>query len=258
MERVKALYLAHSSQDKEFARRLAVDASVRGVPVWFDEWEIKVGDSIIDKISRGIDGSGWLAICLSVASVQSEWVKRELNAALMREVDQKIVAVLPLRLDDADMPALLREKRYADFRESYERGLEELMRTLIPEGASSTLLRSVPELRLHYSPAVRHGRLVTAFDLNRVVFAINAAEHALRLIQSDLPLFRKGQRVGFSHINGLLPSIDRLRTQCGLKTEWRLHPVAGGQMYTEGHMNELYGGLNEVLDAVLDRQGADA
>ena len=65
---LKPLFLAHASPDKEFVRRLAVDVAHRGVPVWFDEWEIGVGDSIVDRISSGIDGSGWLAVILSVAS----------------------------------------------------------------------------------------------------------------------------------------------------------------------------------------------
>ncbi len=190
-DELKPLFLAHSSVDKTFVRRLAIDAAVRGVPVWFDEWEIKVGDSIIDKISAGISGAGWLGVVLSTPSVQSEWVRRELNAGLMRELELKSVFVLPIRIDDSEIPVLLRDKRYADFRRGYECGLEELLRAVIPNGASSAMLRSVPELRLHLLPAVAHGRFVTTFDLNRVIFAINALESRLGLPLSDMPLFRR-------------------------------------------------------------------
>ena len=49
------IFLSHSSKDKEFVRKLADDLKTYGLSVWFDEWEIKVGDSITNKISQGID-----------------------------------------------------------------------------------------------------------------------------------------------------------------------------------------------------------
>lgn len=255
MDSMKPLFLAHSSQDKESVRRLAIDLSLRGAHVWFDEWEIKVGESILEKIAAGISSSGWLGLVLSKASAQSEWVKREVNAGLVREIEARSLVVLVLRMDDTEVPLLLREKRYADFRESYDRGLEDLLRAVVPAGASSAFLQTVPELRLHYLPAVAYGRLATPYDLNRVLFAINAAEQKIGLAKSDLSLFTRGQLVRASTINHLLAPIDRLRERCGLKVSWRRHPVKGEEMYTEGHMNELYSSVNEILEAILGGGG---
>lgn len=176
----------------------------------------------------------------------------------MRELELKSVFVLPIRIDDAEIPVLLKEKRYADFRLNYDNGLEELLRTIIPQGASSAMLRSVPELQLHLLPAVAHGRLVTAFDLNRVIFAINALERRLGLTLSDMRLFTKGQVVGFQSINRLLAPIEHLRTHVDLKVHWHRHPVAGGQLYLAQHMNELYSGVNEVIESALGKGHHDA
>ncbi|OHD61975.1 MAG: hypothetical protein A2014_06460 [Spirochaetes bacterium GWF1_49_6] len=127
------IFLSHSSNDNEFVHRIANDLKLKNVPVWVDEWEIKVGDSIIERISSGINESGWLAIVLSKNSVKSPWVQLELNTALSKELQQKQVFVLPLLIEDCEIPIFLRDKLYADFRDNYHNGLNTLLQRLIPE-----------------------------------------------------------------------------------------------------------------------------
>lgn len=50
-----AVFLSHSSRDKKTAKRLATDIMMSNISVWLDEWEIHVGHSITQKISRGLD-----------------------------------------------------------------------------------------------------------------------------------------------------------------------------------------------------------
>lgn len=128
------LFLSHSSLDKPFVGRLASDLKNRGVPVWFDQWELKVGDSLTQKIEDGISGSGWLAVVLSTHSVNSEWVQKELRAAQAKELRDKNIFVLPLVVDDCEIPLFLLDKLYADFRSSYEEGLDALLRR-VTEGS---------------------------------------------------------------------------------------------------------------------------
>src|SRR6185437_5021087 len=99
----RRVFLSHSSGDKPFVDRLAADLERVNVGVWYDKWEIRVGDSLLDKISEGIQRNDYLAIVLSSRSVQSEWVKREVNAALMRELAERRVVVLPLLLEDCEI-----------------------------------------------------------------------------------------------------------------------------------------------------------
>lgn len=63
--RVKRVFLSHASADKSFVGRLAVDLRANTVPVWYDQWELKVGDSLQCKIAEGVEGSAWLAVALS-------------------------------------------------------------------------------------------------------------------------------------------------------------------------------------------------
>jgi len=133
MERRKAskVFLSHSSLDKAFVGRLAIDLREKNVPVWYDKWELKVGDSLTEKISEGISDSSWLAVVLSKNSVSSQWVKKELNAALAIELEKRNVFVLPIMLDDCEIPVFLKDKLYADFRSTYEDGLHSLLDRLL-------------------------------------------------------------------------------------------------------------------------------
>jgi len=139
MSKIAKIFLSHSSNDNEFVRRLAKDLKLKDVPIWFDEWELKVGDSLHEKISSGIKESSWLGIILSKNSTKSDWVQKELNAALTEELQKKQVFVLPIVIEDCEIPVFLKDKVYADFRKDYNEGFQELLRTLKPDNQSSHL-----------------------------------------------------------------------------------------------------------------------
>lgn len=61
------VFLSHSTQDKTFVEQLAHDLTGHGLHVWYSDWEIKVGDSIVQKISQGINER--LAHCCSLKSI---------------------------------------------------------------------------------------------------------------------------------------------------------------------------------------------
>lgn len=112
-------------------RRLAEDLKATGVDVWLDEWEIRVGDSLRQRIEEGIQSSAWLAVILSEHSVGSQWVNRELNAAFARELEVQRVFILPIRIDNCEIPVFLKDKFYADFRFDYEAGLRSLLKAIV-------------------------------------------------------------------------------------------------------------------------------
>jgi hypothetical protein len=124
------IFLSHSSTDKPAVRRLARDLTKAGVQIWLDEWEIRVGDSITQKIQQGIRESRYVAIWLTRQSVASGWVQREWYSKFHEEIETRQVAVLPLRAEQCVLPELLRDKKYADFVQSYEAGLGALLEVL--------------------------------------------------------------------------------------------------------------------------------
>lgn len=104
-----SLFLSHSSRDKFFVRELAARLEQAGAKVWLDEAEINVGDSLTQKIGEAIDRTDFVAAVLSHNSVGSEWVQRELRVALDKEFSGRRVVVLPILLEQVEIPPFLRE-----------------------------------------------------------------------------------------------------------------------------------------------------
>jgi hypothetical protein len=128
----KSIFLSHNWHDKPFARRLAADLSRLGVSVWVDEAEIQLGDSLIEKIRVGIDGTDFVAVILSPDSIQSPWVQHEIDVAMNQEIEGKAVKVLPLLYRQCELPGFLKGKLYADFSDEskYASSLRVLLRRL--------------------------------------------------------------------------------------------------------------------------------
>lgn len=128
------IFISYNHHDRYFAERLARDLRDAGFSVWWDQWEIKVGDSIIEKVNQGIHGSAYLAVVLSPHSVRSDWVKREVGSALMNQLSAKRrITVLPLLIADCEIPPLLREIKRAEFRQDYESGLREVLDAVVEQ-----------------------------------------------------------------------------------------------------------------------------
>ena len=128
----KAVFLCHSSKDKAFVTRLCRDLRKAGADLWLAEWELRVGDSLLTRISKAICQSGYLVVILSCSSIQSKWVQLELNLGLSLELQKDAVFVLPVLIEAVEPPPFLKDKVYADFTRNYDDGLRALLRRLKP------------------------------------------------------------------------------------------------------------------------------
>jgi predicted peroxiredoxin len=126
----RVAFISHSTKDKPFVRKLAADLVSNGVRVWLDEQQILVGDSIPEKIAQGLAESDFFLIVSSKNSAESQWVKKELNNALVQEIERRKVTVLPIKLDEAKMPDSILDKLYADFTGAYDEGLKKLIESI--------------------------------------------------------------------------------------------------------------------------------
>lgn len=156
-----SVFLSHSSKDKFFARKLA-EALIRyGVTVWIDEAELRIGDSLVDKISSAINESDYVAAVLSHNSVNSNWVQKELQLAMTKEIGGKRIVVLPILIDRCELPLFLADKLYADFTnaENFDAPMERLLHaigvsapttTTPPPTTTTTTTRPSPESLLGF------------------------------------------------------------------------------------------------------------
>ena len=125
-----SVFISHSSADKQFANWLGTDLKAAGHSPWLDEWEIRVGESIPRKVSDGIRDADFVVVVLTESAVASHWVEREWQNKYWDEVSAGTIQVLPALYKDCSIPELLKTKRYADFRNSYNRGLDDLLAAL--------------------------------------------------------------------------------------------------------------------------------
>ena len=113
------VFISHSSKDHNFIKLLAEKLKEDSINVWIDDWELQVGDSIIQKISEGIRKSSFLIIVLSKYSIKSNWVLRELNSTLMRQLTKDDIKILPILLEIEldEVPPLMSDIYSVDFLE---------------------------------------------------------------------------------------------------------------------------------------------
>jgi hypothetical protein len=146
---IPSIFISHSNHDKAMVRRIAEDLRSRGVIVWLDEWEIKVGHSITLTVQAGIKECQFVGVWLTKNAVESHWVELEWTAKYNEEVSKGRVSVLPLLAEDCEIPSLLCDKKYADFRTEYDLGLRELFSVLLPN--DELFRRAIQNIRHHTS-----------------------------------------------------------------------------------------------------------
>jgi hypothetical protein len=143
-------FISYSSKDQEFAERVHADLQDKGFRCWFAPEDLKIGDRFRQRIDEAIRLDDGLLLILSERSVQSDWVREEVEACLERESREKKPVLFPVRLDDAVMEAgqawaasIRRQRHISDFREwkqhdAYQNALERLMRDLKAENSGGT------------------------------------------------------------------------------------------------------------------------
>jgi len=120
-------FVSYSHGDKNRVRAIADELRSSGVRL-IGDWDFRVGDSLIERISTGINRAGYLIVMLSPVSVGSNWVQRELQVAIDAELSHKSIKVLPVILEPCEIPAFLRGKVWIEA--GNQNLLEILLRTL--------------------------------------------------------------------------------------------------------------------------------
>jgi hypothetical protein len=102
-----SIFISYAHGDADLSRALAQALRRRKCRVWIDEGEMRVGDSLIERIATAIREVEFVVALVSEASVESNWCKKELSLAITGGLGREGVKVLPLRVGDVDMPPAL-------------------------------------------------------------------------------------------------------------------------------------------------------
>lgn len=144
-------FISHSSADKEIAEQLSRDLIKQGIDAWFSKWEIMPGDSLRRKIEQGISEATHFIVLLTQHSLKSEWVQTELDAAMVRKIENecRLVPVL-IGIPFEAVPLTLRGLLCIKL-DDYDDGLAQLIdacygRSQKPKMGPSQLLRIIDSL----------------------------------------------------------------------------------------------------------------
>lgn len=110
------VFVSHAGEDKtEYAEPLARKLREFGADAWLDKWEIAPGDSLVQKIFyEAMSQTDAVVVILSKTSVVKPWVAKELDVAVVRNI-QKLSRVIPVRIDDCEVPEALRDLVWLDW-----------------------------------------------------------------------------------------------------------------------------------------------
>jgi len=129
--------ISYAHADSEFALNLTQQIFLHGGSVWIDQCEIVPGESIYQKVQEAFSSASVILAILSKNSVASVWCKKEISSAMTREMDEGRVVVIPILLEDCEIPFFLKDKLYADFRKDFDKGISVLMTAIEKFGVSN-------------------------------------------------------------------------------------------------------------------------
>ncbi len=105
------VFISYAGEDKDrFVREFAEKLRGKGVDAWVALWEIKPGDSLVKKIfDEGIAESKFFIVILSQSSINKEWVRKELNTAIIKMIEDGL-KIIPVIIDkEIEIPTALRD-----------------------------------------------------------------------------------------------------------------------------------------------------
>lgn len=94
-------FISHDSRDKNrFVKDFATKLLENGIDVWYDDWELQLGDSLM-KIFEEIPKCDVFITIISKYSINSKWVKEESDSGFIKKIENNM-KFLPIILMEED------------------------------------------------------------------------------------------------------------------------------------------------------------
>jgi hypothetical protein len=102
------IFISHSSKDDAMARAIRNDLAHRGVECWLDKENLKPGDDWTRALTKALDESRMCLLVISGDAEPKSWVSNEWAMIQAKAWDRKDLSVVPILLDDAELPTFTR------------------------------------------------------------------------------------------------------------------------------------------------------
>lgn len=118
------VFISHASEDNAAAKRLTKRLREDGFDPWIDLERLLPGQDWNLEIEKAMRESEAILLCFSEESVAKEsYIQREYKRAMriQEEKPEGTIFVIPVRLDDCELPFYLREIQWVDYPDGYDR-----------------------------------------------------------------------------------------------------------------------------------------
>lgn len=154
-------FLSHNRADKQLARRLGAQLNLAGAYIWFDDWEVRAGDSIPGKVNEALERVDSLILLWSSNANKSRWVRAELETAITRAMEDDSFRVITVRLDDTPVPPLLQRLKWVELEdEDLPRAVNEIMGFATDLERLRAIQETLDEAGIEFSNFVGYGVVV--------------------------------------------------------------------------------------------------
>jgi hypothetical protein len=155
------IFLSYAHADSAAAKRIASELGEVKLEVWRDADAVQPGQNWVVEIERALEEAGYLLALLSSASIVSQWVQHEWTTMLTRQLGSKNGGlVIPLRLENVELPTLLRPLQSVNLFPDFEAGVKTVVGFLLSETRPAWLVQEETKTRptfaeLATAPALR-------------------------------------------------------------------------------------------------------
>ncbi len=125
----KHIFVSYTRSDNAIAQQIVTALDQAGLQPWIDTREIKPGDSFLEKMNEGLGEASYVLLLLSRDSLESQWVQREWLSTLAG----RATVLIPVLLDDSEIPPLLRDIVHFDLRGKISTGVEKIVEFFLNE-----------------------------------------------------------------------------------------------------------------------------
>lgn len=125
------VFISYATKDIKIVRKIVYKLLEENIDIWFDENEIKPGDSIVNKINNGLFVTNVVLIVLTKNALESNWVNIEINSAFSSLMSNDNVKIIPLILEKLNIPPLLNSFLHIDLSKNFDLNLKKLGKYLM-------------------------------------------------------------------------------------------------------------------------------
>jgi hypothetical protein len=126
------VFASYARADQVFVMAIADELAKFGINVWLDDRKLDPGAQWVREIERALSSADVVLFFISPSSVKSSWALQEVQIALHRQVSGEGGGVLlPILLEEAEVPPLLRTIQFLDMRDrDIKKGVQRLVETI--------------------------------------------------------------------------------------------------------------------------------